>query len=515
MRKRYWLHLILLGLALPVFSQTPAFITDSLEAYIKKGMADWQIPGMAIALVKDGKVVLVKGYGVQDVLKTTPVDENTLFLIASNTKLFTGTALALLDEQKKLSLDDNVIKYLPDFKLHDPTVTQLVTIRDLVSHRLGMSNFQGDFLFWDTDLTRQDVVHRMRLMVPPNQFRQDFGYSNQGYVVAGEIIPKVSGMSWEKFSDTFLLKPLAMNRTLMLTAGIENQTNLALPYTTCCNTDAKLTRVPFDNLDNLGPATGMVSSAGDMAKWLMMQLDSGRLEGKRILPWSVLDKTRTANTIVSSDRMTLFPLGFQFYCLGTGLLDYASQSVFAHAGACSGYKSTTTLVPGIKLGILILTNQDNNNFHEALRFQILDAYLKVPYTNRHQYYFNRAKVRDQKSRDEIKALVRRVEKNNKPVLPLSAFTGVYKNKLYGTLVIAADSVKEGKQRLTIHFEHHQNLIAYLDYMDGSEFRLSFSNPRFGIFPITFTISKNQVEHLEIKGTDFVDHDAYEFIKVNQ
>lgn len=512
MKKCCWILLLFSFAVSPLLAQTPAFITDSLDAYIKKGMADWRIPGLAVAVVKDGKIVFAKGFGVKEVGKASPVDENTLFLIASNTKLFTGTALALLDEQKKLSLDDKVTRYLPDYKLFDPTATQLVTIRDLLSHRLGTKDFQGDFLFWDTNLTRQDVMHRMRLLAPPNIFRQDFGYSNQGYVTAAEIIPKVSGKTWEQLVDSSMLKPMGMTRTYMLTAGIDKRPNIAQPYTTCCNAEGKLTQVPFDNLDNLGPASSMVSSATDMARWLMMQLDSGRLEGKRILPWSVLDKTRTANTIVSSDRMTAFPVGFQFYCLGTGLLDYAGYSVYAHAGACSGFKSNTTLVPGVNLGIVILTNQDNNLFHEALRFQLLDAFLKVPYKNRHQYYFSRFSARDQKNRDEIKQLARRVEKKERLPLPVAAYTGVYQNELYGTLTVSENQHNDGRPGLNIQFEHHPNLVAQLDYMDGNEFRISFSNPRFGIFPTMITQSKGRVERLVLKGTDFVDHDSYEFKK---
>lgn len=514
MKKCYWILLLLSFVTSPLSAQKPTFITDSLDAYIKKGMADWRIPGLAVAVVKDGKILFVKGYGVKEVGTSSPVDENTLFPIASNTKLFTGTALALLDEQKKLSLNDKVTKYLPDYQLFDPTATKLVTIRDLLSHRLGTKDFQGDFLFWDTNLTRQDVVYRMRLLAPPNEFRQDFGYSNQGYVTAAEIIPKVIGKTWEQLVDSSMLKPLNMTRTYMLTTGIDRRPNVAQPYTTCCTAEGKLTKIPFDNLDNLGPASSMVSSASDMAKWLMMQLDSGRLEGKRVMPWSVLDKTRTANTIVSSNRMTAFPVGFQFYCLGMGLLDYAGYSVYAHAGACSGFKSNTTLVPEENLGIVILTNQDNNLFHEALRFQLLDTFLKVPYTNRHQYYFNRASIRDQKNRDEIKMLAQRVDKKVKLPLKLSAYTGIYKNELYGTLTIVSDARNEGTPEMKIRFEHHPNLVAQLDYMDGNEFRLTFSNPRFGIFPTTFTLLKNRIEHLELKGTEFVDHDSYVFKRIS-
>ena len=158
------------------FSQTPAFITDSLDAYIRQGMSDWQVPGLSIVIVKDGKIAFIKGYGVKDINSKEPVDENTLFMIASNSKLFTGMALAQLDHHKKLSLDDKITKYFPGFKLYETTTTQLVTIRDLLSHRIGTKTFQGDFTFWNSKLSRATIMEKMRLLKPSGNFRQQYGY---------------------------------------------------------------------------------------------------------------------------------------------------------------------------------------------------------------------------------------------------------------------------------------------------------------------------------------------------
>ena len=510
--KRYLIFIFWLFTIFPsAFAQSPSFLTDSLDAYIQTGMKAWNIPGLALAIVKDGKIVVAKGYGVRGMGSSKPVDKTTLFQIASQSKLFTAIDLALLEEQKKLSLDDHVLKYLPSFALQNEAATRIVSIRDLLTHRLGLKNYQGDFVYWDTDLTRQDVIKAMRHLKAPYVFRQDFGYSNAGYVVASEIIPKVTGKSWETFTEQTLLKPLSMNRTYMLSAGMETLDNVAQPTTTCCNADGQLTTLPFDNLDNLGPATGMVSDVEDMAKWLQFQLDSGRVNGKELLPWSVLEKTRSANTIVSSDRMTTFPLGFQFYCLGMGLIDYAGKSVFTHAGGSNGYRNNLTLVPEQRLGIIILTNQDNHSFHEALRFQLLDAYLNVPYINRSQYYLSRAQKRDKKSQEDIQALARRVGQKKQPPLPLSSFVGTYRNELYGTLTIATPK-DATPSYLDVRFEHHPDLGGKLAYMDGSDFRLSLTNPRFGIFPVTFSLQAGRVDGLTLKDTDFVDHESYRFSK---
>lgn len=496
------------GQTAPV-SLTPTFMTDSLDAYIRKGMADWQIPGLAIAVVKDGKVVVSKGFGTREAVTAAndeqePVDENTLFLIASNSKLFTGTAIAKLEEEKKLSLNDKVTKYFPDYRLYDPHATALVTIRDLLCHRLGTKTFQGDFTFWDTNLPRAEVIRRMRLLKPPGQFRQDYGYCNSAFVTAGEIIPKVTGQSWEQYVETNIVRPLGMNNTYMLTAGADKRANIARPHT---NSFGALRRIPYDMVDNLAPAGSMVSCVKDLSKWLMMQLDSGRLNGQRILPWSVIQKTRDVNIVTRSRKSPVFPTHVQGYGLGVFMTDYNGRQVYWHTGGAFGFVTNTCFVPEEKLAITILTNNDNQNFFEALRYQILDAYLGVPYTNRSQFFLTQAKAAAAQEQQELNALADRVAKKQTPTLPLSAFAGTYRNELYGTLTL-----KPANGSLDVTFEHHPNLTARMDYMDNDTFRLTYSNQAFGVFPAKFTRAGGKIKSVEIKASDFVEYDPYVFTK---
>jgi CubicO group peptidase (beta-lactamase class C family) len=179
-----------LSFAIAVSFAQPSFITDSLDTYIKNGIKQWNIPGLSIVIVKDGKVVLMKGYGVRDIKTNVPVDENTLFMIASNTKLFTATCLAQLQYDKQLSLDDKVTKYFPNYRLYDPITTQLVTIKDMLSHHLGTKTFQGDFTFWDSKLSRSEIMDKMKLLKPSQNFRQSFGYCNSCFLTAGQIIER-------------------------------------------------------------------------------------------------------------------------------------------------------------------------------------------------------------------------------------------------------------------------------------------------------------------------------------
>lgn len=485
-------------------AQTPSFITDSLESYINEGLKDWNIPGLAIAIIKDGKTVVMKGFGVRNVTTKEPVDENTLFMIASNSKLFTATSLAQLEYDNKLSLDDKIIKYYPDYKLYDPVTTQQVTIRDMLAHHLGTGTFQGDFSFWDVNLTRGEIINKMRLLKPGQTFRQSFGYCNSCFLTAGEIIPKVTGKPWEVYVYDSIMEPLGMTNTHPLDANMEAMPSAATPYTTAFT--GQLTELPYDRVDNLAPAGSIVSCVKDVAKWLTMQLDSGRYEGKRILPWRVLQRTRDLNTVISSRKSPIYPTHYTGYGLGVFQCDYAGRQVFWHTGGAFGFVTNTCFVPEENLAITILTNNDNQDFFENLRYQILDAYLGVKYVNRSKQTLKFFMDNERKTIAETQKLQARV-KGNKPPMPLSAYTGTYANELYGTVTIT-----EKGDALEVKYNSHAQLKASLQYMDNEEWLLTYNNRAFGIFPLKFKTNNSKVVSTSIKASDFVEFDPYIFTK---
>jgi CubicO group peptidase (beta-lactamase class C family) len=486
------------------FCQLPSFVRDSLDNYIKKGMEQWQIPGLAIAIVKDGKTILMKGYGVRELGKADKVDENTLFIIASNSKLFTGTAIAKLDHEKRLSLNDKVTKYIPWFRLYDSTSTALANVRDMLCHRLGTKTFQGDFTFWDSNLPKDSIVWKMRYLKPPGEFRQDYGYCNSGFLVAGQILTKVTGQSWEEYVKANILDPLGMSNTYMNTAGLAGRNNVAKPYN---NQYSNLTQVPFDQVDNLGPATSMVSNVKDLSNWLMLQLDSGRYNGKQILPWPVLQKTREGNILTSSKKSVYYPTHFRAYGLGVNMTDYNARQVYWHTGGAFGYVTNVCFVPEERLGITILTNNDNQGFFEALRYQLLDAFLGVKPTDRSRQQYVSFLQGKKEIDDSIAWMKQRVEKNNSPTLPLEDFTGEYVNTVYGKIAIS-----KSDKRLICRFEHHPDLIGYMDYMDNNTFRVTYSNIGYGIYPVSFELTDSKVHSVKIRVNDFLESDPYIFIK---
>ncbi len=489
-------------------SQTPSFIADSLDSYINAGIKDWHIPGLAIAIIKDGKTVVMKGYGVRDLKTNERVDENTLFQIASNSKLFTGTALAQLEYNKKLSLDDKVSKYIKGYTLFDKNSTELVSIRDLLSHRIGTKTFQTDFVYWNSNLSRSAIMNRMSLMKPVGPFRQDFGYCNSCFVTAGEVIPIVSGKPWEVYIYDSILMPLQMNNTYTLSQGINQRPNAAKPYTN--GFTGQLTELEYDNIDNLGAAASIVSNVKDLTHWLQMQLDSGRYMGKQILPWEVIQKTRIINTITRSSKHPFLPVHIQGYGLGVFTADYNGKQIYYHTGGADGFVTNTCFVPEQNLAITILTNNDNQRFFEALRYQILDAYLGVAYTNRSQEFLPQFVQEHDATVHATKAVQARV-KDNKPKLSLDYYEGSYENEMYGSIEIKKGN--DGKA-LTINFKGHNNLKANVQYMDNGEWLLTYNNIAYGIFPVKFIIAEKKVKSIDIRVNDFIDYDAYTFLKKN-
>ena len=485
----------------------PAFITDSLDSYIKSGMKQWQIPGLAIAVVKDGNVVLSKGYGFKETGKPDRVDENTLFMIASNTKSFTATALAQLNFEKRLSLDDKVTQWFPDFKMYDACVTNEITVRDLLCHRMGLQTFQGDFLNWNSNLTRKELINRFNLHKPVYSFRSQYGYCNLGYVTAGEIIPLVTDTSWDNYLRYHYFQPLNMTRTSTTASAMAAEKNAAKPYTLV---DGKLIIVPYANVDNLGAAASINSSVKDMSNWLLMQLDSGMFDGNRVVPFRVLQQTRTSHTIVNQLNPSFPSTHFSTYGLGWELEDYVGRKIIHHSGGADGFVTSTCIVPEENLGIVVLTNTDANWFYDGLRKQIIDAYFDQPYRNLSDLYYNRFSANQTKTTIDLLAQKALVAKKNKLPLDINAFVGDFKNTVYGNSKI---NNEDGK--LVMHFEHHPTLTGLLQYMGNNEFLCTYSIPTYGVKVLPFKLADGKLQSIQVKVSDFVDYMEYEFVRANK
>jgi CubicO group peptidase (beta-lactamase class C family) len=447
----------------------------------------------------------MKGYGVKEMGTSDKVDENTLFMIGSNTKAITATALAILDNEKKLNLDDKVQKWLPDFKLYDPWVAKEANIRDLLCHRLGFETFQGDFMFFDSDLTTAEMRIRFGKLKPLYSYRGQWGYTNAAFMTAGEIIPKVTGKTWAEFLKEKIFTPLGMNNTLALSKDIAIASNKAAAHTVWMG---ELKKIPYGRIDALAPAGSISSSANDMSKWVMAQLNNGKLNDKEIIPAPAIAQTWTPHSILG-DGGPMFNTGhFALYGLGWFLEEYSGKKIVSHTGGVNGFVTSVTLIPEEKLGIIVLTNTDANGFYEALKLEIMDAYLGLPYRNYHKVAMERQKQSEARMEKMVQS--KRDTINTKPAtaLPLTAYAGEYKHDIYGSM-----NIKIENGELIMRFEHHKGRFSKLEALGENRFLSTWNDPLYGVKVLPFTVENGKVKSLTVRVADFVEFTPHEFIKV--
>jgi CubicO group peptidase (beta-lactamase class C family) len=481
------------------------FIRDSLDLYVSRALTNWRIPGVAVCIVKDNKIVLMKGYGIKELGLPNLVDVNSLFMIGSNTKAFTATALAMLQSSGKLSLDDKVTKYIPEFKLDNKLAGEQAIVRDLLCHRLGLQTFQGDFTFYNTNLSREEIIQKLGQIKAPYPFRTKWGYTNSAFLTAGQIIPKVTGRSWEAYVKENIFAPLGMSNTLALTAEMPKSINRTVPHTL---NDGRLTAIPYCQIDGLAPAGAISSSVNDMSKWVMALLNDGKVGNRQVIPAAAIQATRQPQDIVGSIHHLNGEDNFELYGLGWFIQDYSGHRLVMHDGGVNGYLSSVTLSPQDHLGIIILTNTDQNLFFEALRWEILDAYFGQGYRNYSDAYLTNYKTRATADQTTDKKLRDSVLLNLRPALPAGNYTGKYTNSLYGSMTITQGENND----LEIRFEHHPKMFAKLQPLGGNRYYVTFSDPTLGKAVFPFTVQSGRVTGVRVKVADFVEYNPYDFKK---
>ncbi|WP_201983203.1 serine hydrolase [Hymenobacter rubidus] len=348
----------------------------AVDAVVARTLKGFDVPGIAVAVVKDGQVVMAKGYGVRSLATKEPMDANTLVGIASNTKAFTTAALGLLVDEGKLRWDDKVTDYIPEFRMYDPYVTAEFTVRDLLCHRSGLGLGAGDLMFFpdSTDFTIKDVIHNLRYFKPVSSFRSKYDYDNNLYIVAGEVVTRIAGQPWADFVENRLVKPLGMTRTATDFTRLPDPTNVIDGHGLV---DGKVQVIQRDRGTVAAPCGGMYSSVNDLSKWALMLL------GGPGAPAPLL-KPRTQWELWSPQTIT--PLGpgptpynthFAAYGLGWVLNDARGYKVVSHTGGQIGMVTKVQLVPELHLGIIVLTNQEDGLAFTAVSSVILDHYLGV------------------------------------------------------------------------------------------------------------------------------------------
>ncbi|HEC42781.1 MAG TPA: serine hydrolase [Bacteroides sp.] len=430
---------------------------DKLDKYIEEARLAWQVPGLSVAIVKDDSVVFARGYGSKEYGKPGKVDENTIFSIASITKTFTSSALALLDDQDKIDWDDPVGKYLPDFVLYDPYVSKEIRIRDLLCHRSGLKTFSGDLIWYETGYSREEVLNRTRYLKPAHGFRYEFGYSNLAFLAAGEIVPAATGISWDAFVESEILKPLGMNRTFMNLDGLKNDENVASPHHVNLVDDETYV-LPYMKWDNVAPAASMNSSAMDLTRWIRFQLELGNWNDKQLISSENLWETRELHTSKPPDigSSRIWPsMHFAGYGLGWELYDYHGWKVIAHEGGSDGMLTRLVIVPEEDFGFVMLTNSISA-LTIGLEYYILDQYYAGESYDWCNIYLNNAMGYLEYTDNEWNEYIESADRSQKPSQSLRDYTGTYSCDLYGDVEV---SLKRGS--LVLDFVPSDRLIGDL------------------------------------------------------
>jgi CubicO group peptidase (beta-lactamase class C family) len=433
----------------------------NLDDYVVKAMHEWGVPGLAIAVVKGDRVVLAKGYGVRKLGETKPVSEHTLFAIASCSKAFTAAALSMLVDEGKIKWDDPVTKYLPSFQVDDAYVTRELTVRDLLCHRSGLA--RHDWVWLGSATSRDEVLRRLRHAKPSWSLRSRYGYQNMLYLAAGQIIPAVTGQSWDEFVKLRIFLPLGMtasNTTITALRGVEDT---ATPH---LKIEERITPVTYRNADQVGPAGSINSCVHDMAQWLRLQLSSGTYNNQRLLTTGAIQEMRMPQTAVRREGLMaqLTPEGHLLaYGLGWRLRDYRGRLICEHGGALRGMRSQVSLVPEEQLGVVVLTNLSPDYLQEAIAQRIIDAYLGAPARDWSAEYLSIQKGLDQERKKKEAKEEKERTTGTKPSLALDRYAGVYQSDLYGDL-----KVMQENGRLVLHLG--PDFTAYLEHWQHDTFR---------------------------------------------
>ncbi len=412
------------------------------DVYVAQVLRTFSVPGVAVAIVKDGRVVLARGYGVRRLGDPTPVDAETRFGIASNTKLFTASSIAMLVEEGKLEWDAPVIRYLPSFAMYDPFVTRELTVRDLLVHRSGLGLGAGDLLWWPpTTYDRKEIVRRLRYIKPATSFRSAYAYDNVLYLVAGELIEAASGLRWEDFVRRRILQPVGMTHSDVYHSAAGRPGNVATPHAEVNDTVRPVT--PFLS-DNTNPAGGIVSGAADIAKWLIVQLDSGRVAGGAPLfqPASTRQLWREVTPEPIGDAPAGLPHlrpNFYGYALGLETRDYRGRFMLTHTGGLPGYVSRLAMIPELRLGVAVLTNQESGLAFNALVYRVLDHYLGAKAPDYVGIYGRLLQQYRTKLAGEASAAAAARDSSGGPSLPLARYAGTYRDQWYGDVAIAEEN----------------------------------------------------------------------------
>ena len=460
-----------------------------LDAYVETALKGWKVPGIGLAIVRNDSVIYARGYGVREVGKPGTVTGTTVFAIGSSSKAFTAASVAMLVDEKKVSLDASVGTYIPGFQLYDPYASRELTVRDLLSHRSGLA--RGELAWYGSGFDRDEIVRRVRYLKPTWSFRSQFGYQNIMYITAGQVVARVSGRSWDDFVRERIFGPLGMASSSTTTRGLESVADLARPHAEVRDT---VRAIAWRNIDNAGPAGSINSTAVDMAQWVRLQLGRGKYAGKELFSTRMADEMHQAQTVIRMDsaaRASNPASHLQSYGLGWFLQDFRGRLIVHHGGNIDGFSALVAMMPEERFGVVLLTNMNGSGLPTALMLKLFDLQLKSPATD----WSGDALKRLDAARARARVAQARADSQHvtgtKPSLPLAGYAGTYSDSLYGELTIREEN---GKLQLAFG----PTWKGELEHWHFDSFRARFDTPVLPPVPVTFKLgASGKVEEVEL------------------
>ncbi len=483
----------------PLHGQKPKDPLKGYDAYVTQAMKDWKVPGLAIAIVKGDSVIYAKGYGVRKLGDPSPVDAHTVFAIGSSSKAFTGALIGRLVDDGKVKWDDPVRKHLPWFEMYDRYVSRDLTIRDILTHRSGLS--RGDLLWYGSSLSREEIARRVRYLKPTWPLRTTFGYQNLMFLTAGLVVEAKRGTSWDEAVRQEIFGPLGMTESHTSNTELDRVTNLASAH---AERDDTVHVIPWRNIDNIGPAGSISSNVTDMAKWVRMQLDSGKVGTKTIVSSAAIAESHMPQTIIRIEG----PLAhlnpythYESYGFGWFLHDFRGHEVVEHGGNIDGFSAMVGMLPEEKLGVVILTNMNGTFLRDVLLWYTFDRFLTDSPRDWSAEYkkvadgFAKQGKEAEKKRDDARA------KDTKPSLALDKYAGTYSDSLYGEATV---SLENGH----LVFRHDRAFTGDLTHWHYDTFRATMRDAQLGKPMITFSLDADgKVTRMNVESiSEFVRDD---------
>lgn len=429
---------IFLVVSLFIYSPSPAkedaqnVNLKSFPEFVEKTMKEWKVPGLAISIVKDGKVIFSEGFGLRDVKQELKVTPQTLFAIGSCSKAFTATTMGILVDEGKLDWDKPVREFLPAFKLKDSFASEGMTPRDLVCHRSGLP--RHDFMWYNSSASRKELFERLQYLEPSKDFRTTFQYQNLMFMTAGYMVGQIAGTTWEEFVKKRILDPLGMEDSNFSVEDSKQAPDFALP---CMEKKEKVVEMPFRNIDTVGPAGSINSNITDMAKWVLLNLNKGKHGDKQIISEAGIKQIHSPQ-MISSQSIRYDELFYSSYGMGWGITAYRGHLMLSHGGGIDGFTARVSFMPKDKIGMVIFANLNGTPLPSIVAYNIYDRLLgldQIPWSKRIKERVDKAKEEAEKAKKE-KDKDRKL--NTKPSHPIEDYAGDFEHPGYGIISVEKD-----------------------------------------------------------------------------